>query len=95
MKNDLNFKVRQRYGLDKPILANGVLEFESYEAKLKMLQSPLYKFGNLSLILGLYHFFNNIEFFDCDFANVLQIKTTAFEKRTLGECMVQINEMLH
>ena len=45
MKNDLNYKVRQRYGLDKPILTTGVIEFESYEAKLKMLLSPIYKFG--------------------------------------------------
>ncbi len=94
IKNDLNYKVRQRYGLDKPVLTAGVLEFESYEAKLRMLLSPMYKFGKPALSEGLFHFFNNIEFFDCDFANVVQIKGSAFEKRTLRECSQELNELL-
>lgn len=68
---------------------SGVIEFENYESKLKMMNSALFLFG-----MRLYQMKGNLSFFDSDFLNTIMISSPIFENRTLGECCEIINEVL-
>lgn len=70
---------RQMKNLDRGIFMNGMIEFESYEAKLKFLISPAYRFG-----MKFYDQQWNINFSDADFANTLSISSKKLHKNSLS-----------
>lgn len=72
-------KGRQMKNLNRGIFMNGLVEFENYEAKLKFLLSPAYRFG-----MKFYDQQWNINFSDSDFGNTLSISSNKFNKKSLA-----------
>ena len=85
------FKKRERQilGLDKPVQRTGFLRFNSYESKLRMMDTALFLFG-----LKLHKQVGSVEFFDADFSNTIIVKTPYFIDKTLEDCNKIINETL-
>jgi len=71
-------KGKQMKNLEKGIFINGLLRFEDYESKLKLLLSPAFKFG-----MKFYDQQKNIHFADADFGNTLSIQSKDFDNKTL------------
>ena len=75
--------------LDQPIKKTGFLKFDSYESKLKMMDTSLFLFG-----LKLHRQVGVVSFVDADFANTISITSKVFEDKTLAECCQIVNHGL-
>ena len=82
-------KGRQMKNLHKGVFINGLLHFSDYESKLKLLLSPVYKFG-----MKFYDQQKNIHFSDADFANTLSIQSEEFSNKRLVDACDIINTVL-
>lgn len=65
------------------------MKFESFESKIKFMDTALFLFG-----MKLHRQERSIEFFDADFSNTLSVRSQIFDDRPLGECMKILNEVL-
>ena len=66
--SELQQKNVKKYGLDKEVQRSGFIKFDSYQDKLKMMNTDLFLFG---MKLGKHY--GNIEFFDADFSNTIVV----------------------
>lgn len=82
-------KMKKMLKLENTILKRGLLKFNKYEDKLKFMDTALFLFG-----MKLHRMSENINFFDADFANTLQIKCALFDNKTLENCCDLINHLL-
>jgi len=76
-------------GLDRIVSRMGLITFNDYKTKLRMMEHPLYLFG-----LKLYDMQGSVEFFDADFCNTLVVKSGQFENKSLWEVSGIINSYL-
>ena len=89
LQQEFKKKDRQTLGLDKPVSRTGFLRFNSYESKLRMMDTALFLFG-----MKLHRQIGSIEFFDADFSNTIIVKSQYFTDKTLADCNKVINETL-
>ena len=71
-------KMKKMLKLEDKILKRGLLKFNKYEDKLKFMDTALFLFG-----MKLHRMSENINFYDADFANTLQIRCALFDNKTL------------
>ena len=89
MQQEFKKKERQTLGLEKPVSRTGFLRYNSYESKLRMMDTALFLFG-----MKLHKQIGSIEFFDADFSNTIIVKSQYFTDKTLADCNKVINETL-
>lgn len=75
--------------MQQPVTRQAFIEFASYDSKLRMMDTSLFLFG-----LKLHRQENHIEFYDSDLLNAIQVSSSAFQDRTLGDCCNMVNEAL-
>jgi len=75
--------------METPIRRRGMIEFEDYHSKLKMMDTALFLFG-----MKLYRQHGSTQFLDADFCNSLVVRSTDFFDKELGYACNIINEIL-
>ena len=76
--------------MDKGIKITGMLEYDSYFEKLKMMDTYIFK-----LDMKLYGQLDQISFFDADFANTLTVMSEEFGNKKFGDVCSLINASLN
>lgn len=82
-------KDMERSHLEKAVHRKGFIRFSDYTSKLKMMDTALFLFG-----LKMHKQEGHVKFYDADFLNVVQISSTLFYDRELGDCCRLVNEAL-
>jgi hypothetical protein len=66
-----------------------LIKFNSYDGKLKMMDTALFLFG-----MKLHKQVGSTEFFDADFSNTITVQSSYFTDKTLSDCNKVINQVL-